>query len=53
MVGGRWVLRDRRILAFDEAAVLDRLAALGPELLAAARPDVELARAVAGHFTRV
>ena len=53
MVGGRWVLRDRRILAFDEAAVLDRLAALGPELLAAARPDVDLARAVAGHFTRV
>jgi 5-methylthioadenosine/S-adenosylhomocysteine deaminase len=53
MVDGRWVLRDRRILAFDEPAVLDRLAALGPGLLAAARPDVELATAAAGYFTRV
>jgi cytosine/adenosine deaminase-related metal-dependent hydrolase len=53
MVEGRWVLRDRRILAFDEAAVLDRLAALGPELLAAARPDLELATAAAAHFARV
>jgi 5-methylthioadenosine/S-adenosylhomocysteine deaminase len=52
MVEGRWVLRDRRILAFDEAAVLDRLAALGPELLAAARPDLELATAAAAHFAR-
>jgi 5-methylthioadenosine/S-adenosylhomocysteine deaminase len=52
MVEGRWVLRERRILAFDEAAVLDRLATLGPELLAAAGPDVELATAAAGHFAR-
>jgi hypothetical protein len=53
MVEGRWALRDRRILAFDETAVLDRLAALGPELLAAARADVELATAAASHFARV
>jgi 5-methylthioadenosine/S-adenosylhomocysteine deaminase len=50
MVEGRWVLRDGRILAFDEEAVLDRLAALGPELLAAARPAVDLAAAAAPHF---
>jgi 5-methylthioadenosine/S-adenosylhomocysteine deaminase len=53
MVEGRWVVRDRRILAFDEGAVLARVAALGPELLAAAGPDVELAAAAAAHFTRV
>jgi hypothetical protein len=51
MVEGRWVFRDGRILAFDEAAVLDRLAALGPELLAAAGPAVDLATAAAPHFT--
>ena len=51
MVEGRWVLRDGRILAFDEDAVLDRLAALGPELLAAAGPAVEFAKAAAPHFT--
>jgi 5-methylthioadenosine/S-adenosylhomocysteine deaminase len=50
MVEGRWVLRDGRILAFDEEAVLDRLAALGPELLAAARPAVDLAATAAAHF---
>jgi hypothetical protein len=33
--------------------VLDRLAALGPELLAAARPDVKLATAAAAHFVGV
>jgi 5-methylthioadenosine/S-adenosylhomocysteine deaminase len=53
MVDGRWVLRARRILAFDEAGVLERLAALGPELLAAARPDLDVATAAAVHFTRV
>jgi 5-methylthioadenosine/S-adenosylhomocysteine deaminase len=53
MVEGRWVLRDGRILAFDEEAVLDRVAAIGPELLAAARPAVELARATAPYFAAV
>jgi 5-methylthioadenosine/S-adenosylhomocysteine deaminase len=51
MVEGRWVLRDGRILTFDEDAVLDRLAALGPELLAAAGPALDLAAAAAAHFT--
>jgi 5-methylthioadenosine/S-adenosylhomocysteine deaminase len=50
MVEGRWVLRDGRILAFDEDAVLDRVTAVGAEVLAAARDDVELARAAAPYF---
>jgi 5-methylthioadenosine/S-adenosylhomocysteine deaminase len=50
MVEGRWVLRDGRILAFDEDAVLDRVAAVRAEVLAAARGDVELAKAAAPYF---
>jgi len=50
MVEGRWVLRDGRILAFDEDAVLDRVAAVGAEVLAAAHGDVELAKAAAPYF---
>ncbi|MGH7265418.1 MAG: hypothetical protein ACREMB_11270, partial [Candidatus Rokuibacteriota bacterium] len=50
MVEGRWVLRDGRILAFDEDAVLDRLAAVGAEVLARARDDVGLATAAAPYF---
>jgi len=50
MVEGRWVLRDGRILGFDEDAVLGRLAAVGSELLATARDGVELAKAAAPYF---
>ena len=52
LVEGRWVLRDGRILAFDEAAVLDRVAAVAAELREAARPDLELARSAAPYFAR-
>jgi 5-methylthioadenosine/S-adenosylhomocysteine deaminase len=52
MVEGRWVLRDSRILAFDEDAVLDRLPAVGAELLARAGDGVELAKAAAPYFAR-
>jgi hypothetical protein len=50
MVEGRWVLRDGRILAFDEDAVLDRVAAVGTQVRAAAQRDVELAKAAAPYF---
>jgi 5-methylthioadenosine/S-adenosylhomocysteine deaminase len=50
MVDGAWVLRDGRILAFDEAAVIDRAEALAEEVRATARPDVELADLAAPCF---
>jgi len=52
MVDGAWVLRDRRILAFDERAVLERVAAISTELFAAARPGIQLAEAAAPYFLR-
>jgi 5-methylthioadenosine/S-adenosylhomocysteine deaminase len=51
MINGAWVLRDGRILAFDEPAVLERVAALTAECLASARPDVEFAETVAPYFS--
>jgi len=50
MVNGAWVLRDGRILAFDERAVIERVVAVTSELLARARADVELAEAAAPYF---
>lgn len=50
MIDGAWVLRDGRILAFDETAVLDRVTAISTELLAAARAGVEFADAAAPYF---
>jgi len=38
MIDGVWVLRDGRMLAFDEAAVLGQVAAISSEVRAACRP---------------
>ena len=50
MVNGTWVLRDGRILAFDEGAVIERVLGVTTELLAQARAGVELAEAAAPYF---
>ena len=50
MVGGSWVLREGRILAFDEPAVLGRVVALAEEARQHARDDVELAERAAPYF---
>jgi hypothetical protein len=39
MVGGAWVMRERRILAFDEAAVLSEAADVIRELRERTEPD--------------
>lgn len=50
MINGEWVLREGRILAFDEAAVLDEVRALVPEILGRARAEVEFAETAAPYF---
>jgi 5-methylthioadenosine/S-adenosylhomocysteine deaminase len=52
MIDGRWVLRDGRILAFDEAAVLAEAGALATEVRAAAGPALALAETAAPFFQR-
>jgi len=51
MINGAWVLRDGRILAFDEPAVLAQVAALTAECLASAQSDVEFAETAAPYFS--
>ena len=51
MINGAWVLRDGRILAFDEPAVLAQASALAAECIASARPDVEFAETAAPYFS--
>ena len=50
MIDGSWVLRDARILAFDEAAVLAESAAIATEVRAAAGPALVLAETAAPFF---
>ena len=50
MIDGKWVLRDGRILAFDEAAVLAQAAAVTAKVHAAARPGLVLAETAAPFF---
>jgi len=50
MIDGRWVLRDGRILTFDEPAVLERAAAIAREARAAAGPALVLAETAAPYF---
>jgi 5-methylthioadenosine/S-adenosylhomocysteine deaminase len=50
MIDGSWVLRDGRILAFDEAAVLEQATAMAAEISAAAGPALALAEAAAPFF---
>ena len=50
MIDGTWVLRDGRILAFDESAVIDRAAAIACEARAAAGPGLVLAETAAPYF---
>jgi 5-methylthioadenosine/S-adenosylhomocysteine deaminase len=50
MIDGAWVLRKGRILAFDEAAVLEQAAAIATEVRAAAGPALVLAEAAAPFF---
>ena len=50
MIDGTWVLRDGRILAFDEAAVLAEVAAISAEVRAAAGPALVLAETAAPFF---
>jgi hypothetical protein len=50
MIDGVWVMRDGRILAFDEAAVLEEAAAISSEVRAAAGPGLVLAETAAPYF---
>ena len=50
MIDGGWVLRDGRILAFDETAVLAEVAAISSEVRAAAGPALMLAETAAPYF---
>ncbi len=50
MIAGSWVLRDGRILAFDEAAMLEQVAAISTEVRAAAGPGLVLAETAAPYF---
>jgi 5-methylthioadenosine/S-adenosylhomocysteine deaminase len=50
MIDGVWVLRDGRILAFDEPAVLAEVAAISSEVRAAAGPGLVLAETAAPYF---
>jgi cytosine/adenosine deaminase-related metal-dependent hydrolase len=53
MVGGRWVYRDGRILAFDEAAVLARYQEVASSILGAARDRLNLAERAESQFRRL
>jgi len=50
MIDGVWVLREGRILAFDEAAVLARAGAIAAEVRAEAGPALVLAETAAPFF---
>jgi 5-methylthioadenosine/S-adenosylhomocysteine deaminase len=50
MIDGAWVLREGRILAFDEAAVLADAADISAEVRAAAGPALLLAETAAPFF---
>jgi len=50
MIDGAWVLRDGRILAFDEAAVLARAGTIAAEVRAEAGPALVLAETAAPFF---
>lgn len=52
MVGGRWLMRDRTIEVFDEAAVIDEAAGHAAALRDAARPLVERLRPLIGAYDR-
>jgi hypothetical protein len=44
LVGGRWVLRDRRLTGIDEAAILAEARELGAEIVARHDPAFEIGR---------
>lgn len=50
MVGGRWLYRDGRVLAFDEAAVLARYRAVAGSTLDAAKDRLKLAERAEPYF---
>ena len=50
MINGAWVLREGRILTFDERAVLDEAAAIAAEVREAAAPKLALADTAARYF---
>jgi 5-methylthioadenosine/S-adenosylhomocysteine deaminase len=51
MINGAWVLRDGRLLAFDEPAVIAQASSVRAECLASARLDVEFAETAAPYFS--
>ncbi|MCC7046486.1 MAG: amidohydrolase family protein [Alphaproteobacteria bacterium] len=53
MVDGRWAYRDGRILAFDEAAVLQRFAAMRERILDASKAEVATAAEAVPHFAKL
>ncbi|MBM3601164.1 MAG: amidohydrolase family protein [Alphaproteobacteria bacterium] len=53
MVDGRWVYRDGRVLAFDEAAVLAEFKSITAEITRAAQADVALATRTVPMFERL
>jgi 5-methylthioadenosine/S-adenosylhomocysteine deaminase len=52
MVAGRWVYRDGKVLAFDEAAVLDRFRDLAAALAERAKGDLAIVRAAQGELSK-
>ena len=50
MIDGAWVLREGRILTFDERAVFDEAVAIAAEVRAAAGPELTLAEKAAPYF---
>jgi 5-methylthioadenosine/S-adenosylhomocysteine deaminase len=53
MVGGRFVYRDGKVLAFDEAAVLRRYAERASVIVGAAADRLRLAERAEPHFTKL
>lgn len=53
MVGGRWVYRDGKVLAFDEAAVLARYREVAASILGAAKDRLELAGRAEPQFGKL
>jgi hypothetical protein len=52
MVAGRWVYRDGKVLAFDEAAVLDRFHDRAAALAERAKGDLAIVRAAQAELSK-
>ena len=53
MVGGRFVYRDGKVLAFDEAAMLRRYQEIAAKIVGAASNRLRLAERAEAHFTKL